>query len=282
MRGLLFGTGGTPHSSRTATSVGGIERIAELGLGCMEVEFVRGVRMSEQSARQVAEASMEMGIVLSAHAPYYINLNAREPEKVKASQDRVLQTARIASVSNIKSIVFHAAYYLGDPPEKVYQTVKKNLAEILNQLSEENNHVQIRLETTGAISEFGSLDEVLDLCAEMNGIAPCIDFSHLHARNGEFNSYRSMTSILDRVKERLGRPALDDMHIHLSGIHYGKKGELKHLNLAESDLQYTEIIQALTDYKVKGIVICESPNLEEDALMLQETYDSLIKLAPPK
>jgi deoxyribonuclease-4 len=277
MKKLLFGTGGAPHSSIHATTVGGIERIAELGLGCMEVEFVRGVRMSESSARQVAETSTKKRITLSAHAPYYINLNAREPEKVKASQDRILQTARIAAISNIKSIVFHAAYYLGEPSEKVYQTVKKNLNEIMHQLSQERNHVQVRLETTGAVSEFGSLDEVLDLCTEIEGIAPCIDFSHLHARTGEFNTFHRITFILDRIEEKLGRPALDDMHIHLSGIHYGMKGELKHLNLQESDLQYTEILQALIDYKTKGIVICESPNLEMDALLLQETYDSLMK-----
>ena len=277
MRELLFGTGGTPHSSRTATTVGGIERIAELGLGCMEVEFVRGVRMSEPSARQVAAAATNSGIKLSAHAPYYINLNAREPAKVKASQERVLQTARVALIGNIKSIAFHPAYYLGDPPDKVYQVVKKALAEILQQLNKENNHVQVRLETTGAISEFGSLEETLALCSEMEGLAPCIDFSHLHARTGECNSYQEFSTILDRIEDRLGRPALDNMHIHLSGIHYGPKGELNHLNLKDSDLQYTELIRALVDHKAKGMVVCESPNLEADALLLQQTYDRLIK-----
>jgi len=277
MRELFFGTGGTPHSSRIKSTIGGIERIAELGLGCMEVEFVKGVKMGEQSARQVAEVATRTGVILSAHAPYYINLNAQEPPKVKASQDRVLQTARVATLCNIRNIVFHAAFYLDDPPGKTYNTVKKNLREVLNQLNKENNQVQIRLETTGGISEFGTLDEVLDLCTELEGLAPCIDFAHLHARTGELNSYQEFTSILDRVEERLGRPALDDMHIHTSGIDYGKKGEVKHLNLKESDLKYTELLEALRDYKVKGIVICESPNLEEDALLLQETYDNLLE-----
>jgi deoxyribonuclease-4 len=67
------------------------------------------------------------------------------------------------------------------------------------------------------------------------------------------------------------------MHIHVSGIAYGGKGEIKHLNLKESDFQYTELLKALKDYDVKGIVICESPNLEEDALLLQATYDTLLK-----
>jgi deoxyribonuclease-4 len=60
----------------------------------------------------------------------------------------------------------------------------------------------------------------------------------------------------------------------VSGIAYGKKGERNHLNLTESDFQYTELLQALKDYDAQGMVICESPNLEDDALLLQETYNT--------
>ena len=277
MAGLLFGTGGVPHSAKSSSTTSGIERIAELGLGCMEIEFVRGVKMNEASAYLVAETANRTGVKLSAHAPYFMNFNAREPEKLRASQERLLQTARIASLCGAESIVFHAAYYLGDPPEKAYNTVKKYLAETLNQLKKENNKVMIRPEVMGKPSEFGTLDEVFNLSTELEGLAPCMDFAHWHARTGKFNSYPEFTSVLLQVKERLGRAALDNMHIHVSGIAYGLKGEIKHLNLKESDLQYGELLQALKDYEVNGIVICESPNLEEDALLLQATYNTLIK-----
>ncbi|GAI05816.1 unnamed protein product, partial [marine sediment metagenome] len=174
-------------------------------------------------------------------------------------------------------IVFHPAFYLGDPPEKAYDTVKKYLGEALDQLKRENNRVWIRPEIMGKVSQFGTVEEILDLCTELEGLAPCIDFAHWHARTGTFNSYQEFTSILLQIKERLGRATLDDMHIHVSGIAYGKKGETKHLNLEESDFQYIELLRALKDYDVKGLVICESPNLEEDALLLQTTYDTLPK-----
>jgi len=276
MAGLLFGTAGIPHSARSKTTIDGIERIAELGLGCMEIEFVQGVKMGEAGARLVADTATREGIKLSAHAPYFINFNAHEPEKIRASQDRVLQTARIAALCGAESVTFHAAFYLGDPPEKAYSTVKKYLAEMLNQLKRENNRVWIRPEVAGKLSQFGSLEEILNLSTEIEGLAPCIDFAHWHARSGRFNSYPEFTSILLQVKERLGGAALDDMHIHVSGIAYGKKGEIKHLNLKESDFQYTELLKALNDYDASGIVICESPNLEEDALLLQATYKEIV------
>jgi len=273
--GLLFGTGGIPHSSRTLSTIGGIKRIAELGLGGMEIEFVQGVKMGEAGARLVAETAAREGVKLSAHGPYFINLNAREPEKIIASQERILQTARIAAICGAESIVFHAAYYLGDPPEKTYSAVKRYLAQVMNQLKRENNRVWVRPEVMGKPSEFGTIDEVLSLCTELDGVGIGMDFAHWHARIGNSNSYPEFASVLQKIKQRLGDEALYNMHIHVSGIAYGKKGEIKHLNLKESDLQYVELLKALKNYEAKGLVICESPNLEEDALLLQETYHKL-------
>jgi deoxyribonuclease-4 len=273
MAELLFGTGGIPHSSRAQSTINGIERVDELGLGCMEIEFVQGVKMGEGAARLVAEVASRTGVKLSAHAPYFINLNARELEKVRASQSRILQTARIASLCRARSVVLHPAYYLDDPPEVVYSTVKKYLAEVMSELRRENNPVSIRLEVTGKPSQFGTLKEVLNLSTELEGVSPCLDFAHWHARTGKSNSYAEFAGILLRVRGRLGRAALENMHIHVSGIRYGQKGERNHLNLEESDFRYIELLSALKDYDVGGMLICESPNLEEDARLLQETYD---------
>jgi deoxyribonuclease-4 len=241
----------------------------------MELEFVQGVRMGEAGARLVSEIAQSEDVKLSAHGPYYINLNAREPEKVAASQQRILQTARIGAICGAESIVFHAAFYLGDPPEKAYQAVKKALAEVINQLKRENNQVWVRPEVMGKPSQFGTIEEILKLGTELEGIGICMDFAHWHARTGQSNSYPEFASILEQIKQGLGEPALQDMHIHISGIAYGQKGEQKHLNLEESDLHYIELLQALKDYEARGLVICESPNLEEDALLLQETYHKL-------
>ena len=106
----------------------------------------------------------------------------------------------------------------------------------------------------------------------MEGVAPCIDFAHLHARTGKFNTHKEFSQVLYQVGEKLGKKGLDDMHIHVSGINYGDKGERNHLNLKDSDFKYSEFIQALKDHDVKGVVICESPNLEEDALLLHSIY----------
>jgi deoxyribonuclease-4 len=272
MEKLLFGSAGVPHSAGIRSTIGGIERVAALGLGCMELEFVQGVKMGRETALTAAEVAYSRKIALTAHGPYFINLNASEPEKLKASQERIFQTARIASLCGATSIVFHAAFYMGEPPSQVYDKVKKQLQQITGQLRTEGNRIWVRPEVTGKTSQFGTLEEVLELSAEVEGVAPCIDFAHWHARSGKLNSYDEFIFILKQVENKLGRQALDNMHIHVSGIAYGKSGEIKHLNLRESDFNYIEFIHALRDYKVRGLVIAESPNLEEDALLLQQTY----------
>jgi deoxyribonuclease-4 len=276
MTGLLFGTGGVPHSAARPRGVlNGIKRIAELGLGCMELEFVYGVRMSDSEADQVANTARKLKVKLSAHAPYYINLNAHEHEKLISSQDRILQTARVASLCGASNIVFHPAFYMKDDPAEVYTRVKQILVGVVAEARKTNQYLWLRPELMGKGSQFGNLEELLNLCSEVPGLAPCIDFAHLHARAGKYNSYYEFKAALNQIEKKLGRAYLDNMHIHLSGIHYTKAGESSHLNLRESDMNYTELLQALKEQDAKGTVICESPNLEDDALHLQETYNKV-------
>ena len=270
---LLFGTGGVPFSAESRSTEAGIERIAELGLGCMEVEFVQGVKMSSQVAAAVGELAERNKVALTAHGPYFVNLNAVEPQKVHMSKERILQTARIASLFGARSITFHAAFYLKSTPAETYIVVKRHLQEVVNTLRKEGNNVTISPEVTGKPSQFGTLEEILQLSSEIEGVAPCIDFSHWHARTGRANSYQEFLDILDQVERKLGRQALDDMHIHLSGIAYGNKGEIKHLMLRDSDFRYVDLLKALKKRRAKGTIICESaPSVEEDALLLQQSY----------
>ena len=275
MANLLFGTAGIPISTQPPTTVAGIKRVAELGLGCMELEFVQGVYLNEAEARLVAETARGAGIKLSAHAPYYLNFNAHEPRKLRASQGIMHKAARIASICGAQSLVFHAGFYLGDSPEQTYQTVKKYLAEVLGKLKEEDINIRLRPEVSGKSTQFGTVEEILGLCSELEGIAPCIDFAHLHARTGTFNSYPEFASVLEQIRNKLGASALNNMHLHISGIAYSQRGERSHLDLKESDLNYIELINALKDFGVEGMAICESPSQEEDTLLLMESYNAL-------
>ncbi|HIH70170.1 TIM barrel protein [Methermicoccus shengliensis] len=272
---VLFGTAGIPLRVKKRDTELGIAEVAHLGLDALEMEFVRGVKMGEHKAEAVRRAAERHGVVLTAHAPYYINLNSKEDDKQRASIERIVATARIAHLCGGYSIVFHPAYYHGDPPEVVYDVVKRCIIEVLEELGAERGEVWIRPETMGRPTQFGTLDEVLSLSAELDGVLPCIDFSHMHAREGKMNTYEEFAHVLEQVEQVLGAEALKEMHCHVQGIEYTNKGEKNHLNLRESDFDYRALLSAFIDYDIAGVVICESPNIEEDALLLKHTYEEL-------
>ena len=273
MKELLFGTAGIPISAKGSGTSEGIKQVRNLGLSAMELEFVRNINITKQKAPEVREAAEKNNIVLTCHAPYFINLNSADDKKLKASIERILNSARIANLCGAYSVCFHPGFYMKDDKEKVFNKIKTNIKEIIKILKKENNKIWIRPETTGKESQFGNLKELINISSELEQVLPCVDFSHLHARsNGNFNSFREFSEVLALIEKELGKEALNNMHIHVSGIAYSDKGERYHLNLKESDLKYKELLKALKEFKVKGIFISESPNIEEDALLMKKSY----------
>lgn len=274
---LLFGTAGVPISASKRDSITGIKQVRELGLDAMELEFVQGVRMGKELAEKVREAAEENKIALSVHAPYFINLNSKEKEKLEASKKRIIDSAIIGSIAGAKNIVFHPAYYGKDNKANVYERVKKAMQEILEELEREGvkEKIILRPETTGKATQFGSLEEIINLSIELENTLPCVDFSHIHARFQRFNSYDEFCEILGKIESMLGKEALKDMHIHFSGIEYSRKGERRHLNLEESDFKYRELLKALKDFDVAGLAISESPNIEGDAILMKKEYEKI-------
>ena len=93
---LRFGTSGIPRSSARATTEHGIRRARELGLDCLEMGWVRGVRMGDQAAARIARVARECGLELTAHAPYFINLGG-SAEVARRSLARLLAAGRLAA-----------------------------------------------------------------------------------------------------------------------------------------------------------------------------------------
>jgi deoxyribonuclease IV len=273
---LRFGTAGSPLSTTTKGRSGGVHRSIELGLGAQELEFVHGVNLSEEEANKINTLVNKHDFSITAHGPYYVNLNAQEPSKVSASIQRILATARAAKAAGGKSITFHPGFYLGQGAQEVYSIIRERMNTIMEELQLEDNKVRISPETTGKPTQFGSLHELVRLAQDVEGLGICVDFAHLHARsNGAYNTKEEFRGVLSHIEKELGTDQLKNMHIHLSGINYGEKGEKNHLVLEQSDLRWKELLTELKEHHVGGIVICESPNMEEDALLLQRNYQEL-------
>jgi deoxyribonuclease-4 len=238
-----------PAGSHGLGNEEGIKHCKELNLKAMEVEFTYGVRMNNSTAKKVGAIAKKLGIQLSVHGPYYINLNSADKVKISASKKRILDSCERAAnfgTSYKVPVVFHAAFY-GKNPDECYANVKKAIIEMNAKIKERKWNVILAPETTGKKSQFGTIEELLQLSKE-TGCSFCIDFAHLLAREGK----RNYKEIFERLK------GVKKMHIHFSGIEYSDKGERRHKLTSSSELK--ELITELKKRKISAVIINESPD----------------------
>ena len=275
MSNFRFGTVGSPNSTpkKPGGSVGGLLRISELGLDALELGWVQSVRVTEQTCLDIRLAAQEKDVLVSVHAPYFINLNADEEEWPK-SRKRLMDAAHYGNLAGATDIIFHPGSYFGKPPKEVLPLAIERLQGCIDELHAAGNPVILRPETMGKSAMLGSLEDTLAMSGDLPGVQPCLDFAHLHARagDGSFNTYDEWVGVLAAYRDRLGEAALGHLHVHMSGIEYGEKGEKNHLPLEEADLDVQALFRALRDFNCSGRILCESPVMEDDALKMKQIW----------
>ena len=270
-----FGTVGSPTGTpkKPGGSVGAIAFSKSIGLQAFELGWVQSVRVSEETCALIKSVASEQDVSLSVHAPYFINLNATDEEWPK-SRKRLMDAAHYGNLAGATDIIFHPGSYFERPAQEVLKVAIPRLKGCLDELRKAGNPVRIRPETMGKSAMLGSLEDALEMSKAIDGVQPCLDFAHLHARPGDgtMNTYNEWSALLTAYQKAAGKPALKHLHIHLSGIEYGPKGEKNHLKLEDADLDLKALFRALHDHGCAGRILCESPIMEEDALNMKKAW----------
>ena len=273
-----FGTVGSPIGTpkKPGGSVGSIQFIRSIGLDALELGWVQAVRVSPETCAAIKQAGSQDDVAISVHAPYYINLNAGDEEWPRSRQ-RLMDAAFYGNLAGATDIIFHPGSYFETAAEQVLKVAIPRLQDCRSELRAAGNPVILRPETMGKSAMLGSLEDTLEMSRLISGVLPCIDFAHLHARPGDgtLNSYTEWSGKLELVARVLGEDLLKRLHIHLSGIEYGPKGEKNHLPIAESDFKLQDLFRALHDFKAGGRILCESPAMENDALYMKKVWQEI-------
>ncbi|MCB9808491.1 TIM barrel protein [Candidatus Peribacteria bacterium] len=273
---LHFAVAGVPHSTPgSGGTVKGLQHAHSLGITAMELEWVQRVPKNPERLEEIRNTAENLNMYLTIHAPYFINLNAQEEEKLEASKLRILDAMEMGQLAGAHSVCVHPAFYLQMDPGEVYDNVYRATEDIMKRAHKKQLTINLGFETMGKPTQFGTLEEVLKLSKEF-GIYPTVDPAHMHARtNGAWNSEKEWHEMFDMYESYLGTKSLQHVHMHYSGIEYTVKGERRHLPLKESDAQWKDFLKVLKDRKIEGAVVCESPLLEEDTLVLKNSYIKL-------
>lgn len=273
-----FGTVGSPIGTpkKPGGTVGAIAFSKSIGLDTLELGWVQSVRVTEATCALIKAAGRGEAVVLSVHAPYFINLNAMKEEWPK-SRKRLMNAAHYGFLAGATDIIFHPGSYFGDDPSDVLKVALPRLEGCVKDLQRNGDKVTLRPETMGKSAMLGSFEDALAMSKAMDMVQPCLDFAHLHARpgDGSMNTYNEWSRLLERYGKNLGNTALKNLHIHLSGIEYGPKGEKNHLPLKEADLDLKALFKALKAFDCGGRILCESPIMEEDALRMKKAWMKL-------
>lgn len=270
-----FGTVGSPIGTppRPGGTVGGVQYSASIGLDALELAWVNGVRVGEATCAAIRQTAQAAHVALSVHAPYYINLNGDE-EKWPRLRKYLMDAAHFGALAGATDIIFHPGSYFGRPAEEVLAVTIPRLQGCVDELRAAGNPVTLRPETSGKAAMLGSLQDTLEMAKAIPGVIPCIDFAHLHARlgDGSMNTYKEWMKALEAYRKALGKDALQYLHIHLSGIVYGPKGEKNHVAMEAADLDFKNLFRALAESGAKGRLMCESPVMEQDALKFKSLW----------
>jgi len=280
---MRFGPGGNPPSFYDQGHKSSLEMpgwLRNMGLGAYEYECVRGVRISQPVAENLGALARENDISLSIHAPYYINLASEDEAQRARSREHIIKSLRAARWMGARAVVMHAGTSTVQDRETMLDRVIRELLRVMDEAAGEGlDGILVRPETLGKQSQLGLLDDILEMCRQVKGMQPTIDFGHLHAvTNGSLLQKEDFKRVLDRAVAVLGPGVLSDMHIHFSPIEYTCAGEKRHRTTLDPGFgpAFHPLAEALLEVGAQGTVVCESFDRQaEDALVFQEIYRSL-------
>jgi len=266
---ILLGPAGLPLSTAGNTA-DGIKKVKELGLQAIEIEFVRKIYLNPKMAEEVGKIAKNLNISLSVHCPYALNLCSDRESVVKASKRLILESADRAERMCASIAVLHAAYYGKLSKERTFEILKENFLDILDDMKKlEIRNVKLGIETMGRKSQFGDLDEVLQLCKDVD-LVPCIDFSHVFViQYGEIN----YSEIFDKLKEL----NFEHIHSHFTNVKWNEKMKKfvdVHVPLDDSP-PFEPLAKEILKRKLNITIICESPLLEMDSLKMKQYFEKL-------
>lgn len=267
---FYVGPAGYPEGSKNPLDA--LQRVKERGLNAIELQFVRQAKMGKAKAESIRERARELDLLVSAHAPYYINFNSRKMETVEKSIDWVLKVAEIASNTGAWVIVVHAALYHGMSPDAVTDVVMRCIERCLDLMRERYlNPPLIGLETMGKKAAWGRIDEIGEIVGSIDGVVPVVDFAHLHALGGgSLDSLEAVRSCLDGILSYYD----GHLHCHYSSVEFGERGERRHLPIEEAQPPFEKIAEAIGDWDSDVTIISETPSPLHGALVMQEILNS--------
>ena len=249
------------------------------GLTAYEYPFTKGILLGDETAKKIADEAKKYNIVISAHAPYYINLANESDELVVKSFDYIVNSLKKLRVLGGTHLVVHPGSCMKMDRKDAVELAKIRLVKLKSILMQEGlDDMKVCIETMGKQGQIGSYEEVIDFCMISDNYYPTFDFGHINSlTQGCLKTYDDYVKVLNEAISKLGYEKVKNCHMHFSKIQYGPKGEVKHLTLADEIYgpEFEPLAKAIKDLGLEPIIICESCEYQaKDAIKLKNIFEN--------
>ena len=280
---VKFGPSGNCASFYEAgykSSVDAPKWLNEKGLTAYEYPFTKGILLGDDTARKIGDEAKKYNIIISAHAPYYINLANESDELVVKSYDYIINSLKKLKVLGGTNLVVHPGACMKLERSKAVELAKSRLVKLKSLIIQENlQDMKVCIETMGKLGQIGSYEEVVDFCMISDFYYPTFDFGHINSlTQGSLKTYEDYANVLNYAISKLGYDKVKNCHIHFSKIQYGPKGEVKHLTLDDEIYgpEFEPLAKVIKDLGLEPIIICESCEYQAlDAIKLKNIYENV-------
>lgn len=259
------------------------------GLSCYEYSCSRGYTISKETAMEIGKQAVEHDILISIHAPYYINLANPSQESFDNAYKYIKNGLIYLDYFQGRKLVVHTASCGKMQREEALALVELRLKKIVEMLYEENliKDKLICLETMGKFLQIGTYKEIIDLCKIDKCLIPTFDFGHINSiENGNLKIEDDYRRIFDYAISNLGLDRVKECHIHFSKIQYGKEGgEIRHLDFDDEIYgpEFKPLANVLIEYGLTPSIICESKTrMATDAVEMKNIYNDCLKYTRQK
>ncbi|WAM37205.1 TIM barrel protein [Caldicellulosiruptor acetigenus] len=282
---IRFGPAGNSQSFYDAgykSSVDAPKWLKSIGLSAYEYQCNKGVNISKEKARQIGQEAQKYNILVSIHAPYYINFGSQEEEKLQKSKEYIYECVEVAKEMKAQRIVFHPGSCAKVDRRLAFETAKKAILEVVNVVKEMHaDGIFLCPETMGKKNNLGSSDEIIEICKMDEMLLPTIDFGHINAfEGGSLKTEEDFENLLKKFIDQLGYERMKCFHSHFSRIEYTSQGEKKHWNYEDKQFEpdFEPLAEVLCKLKLEPVIICESKDyMAEDALVLKKIYQETLE-----
>lgn len=252
--------------------------LREEGLDAFEYEAVRWgqkPQIKQTEAEKLGVEAKRNDVLLSLHGSYYINL-AGEKHILEASKRRLIACATAAEWMKAYVVVFHPGFYGKAGKVNAFKKCTESLKDVVNTLDSLGiRNVKLGPETMGKHVQLGTLDEVLNICTEVERTQLVVDWSHLHARDmGRFKTRLDFRAVIEEIENKLGIETVRNMHCHFTKIEFTEKGERRHHILDEKKYgpNFRLLAEVISEFNLRPAIICETPMLDIDAMKMRDTF----------